>query len=360
MQKFIFTLLFLSNIVFAIDKVFIREYTYKASDYDSKVTARVNALNQVSELLLREVGVYIKSETKWDQTETKDGIEEIFEQKMDVITAGITKVEIIDEKWNWGEYWVKAKVTLNPKDIKKKIDDLVNNKEKFDQYEKLEKDNNKANAEIERLRKELKNVKSEKEQLELSKSYNKQVDILSAQDWFNKAFDVDGDEEKMIAFFIMATELDPEFAAAFHNLGVTYMRQNKNNKAEENLLKSLELDPENPYAYHNLGLVYINLKKYNEAEEKLLKAIELNYENSGIYNTLGLVCIKLKKYNKAEAYCIKSLELNPEYAFAYLNLGSIAAERDDDYDKMIQYYQKAAQVGHLGIQKWLKDNGHTW
>ena len=85
MRKFLFTLLFISNIAFAIDKVFIREYTYKASDYDSKITSRVNALEQVTEQLLREVGVYIKSETQWDRTETSSGFEEIYEKKMDII-----------------------------------------------------------------------------------------------------------------------------------------------------------------------------------------------------------------------------------------------------------------------------------
>ena len=124
MRKFLFIVLFLSNIVFAIDKVFIREYTYKASDYDSKITSRVNALEQVTEQLLREVGVYIKSETKWDKTETSSGIEELFEKKMNVITAGITKIEVIDENWTGIEYWVKAKVKLNPKDVLKQIDEI--------------------------------------------------------------------------------------------------------------------------------------------------------------------------------------------------------------------------------------------
>ena len=289
MRKFLFIVLILSNIVFAIDKVFIREYTYKASDYDSKVTARVNALNQVSELLLREVGVYIKSETQWDRTETSSGIEEIFEKKMDVITAGITKIEVIDEKWTGIEYWVKAKVKLNPKDVLKQIDALVNNKEKFDQYERLEKDNNKANAEIERLREELANVKSEKEQLELSKSYNKQVDKLSAQDWFSKAYDAneDGNIEKAISFYITAIELNPEYAIAYNNLGVLYYNQDEYDKAETNYLKAIALDPEYALSYKNLGVVYHNsdftlaLKYYRKAAQLGNQSIQKWLKDNG-------------------------------------------------------------------------------
>ena len=66
-MKLLYPLIILFAFSFAEQKTFIREYTYQASDYDSKVTARVNALNQVSELLLREVGVYIEKLYKFYQ-----------------------------------------------------------------------------------------------------------------------------------------------------------------------------------------------------------------------------------------------------------------------------------------------------
>ena len=69
MIKRITLLLFLSGCLFATDKTFVREYTYQASDYDSKVTSRANALEQVKRLLLEEVSVFMKSEVDWTQTE---------------------------------------------------------------------------------------------------------------------------------------------------------------------------------------------------------------------------------------------------------------------------------------------------
>ena len=68
MKQFIFIILF-TGILFAKDKTFVREYTYKASDYDSKVTSRSNALEQVKRILLEEVSVYMQSEIDWTQTE---------------------------------------------------------------------------------------------------------------------------------------------------------------------------------------------------------------------------------------------------------------------------------------------------
>ena len=349
MQKFIFTLIFLSNIVFAIDKVFFREYTYKASDYDSKVTARVNALNQVSELLLREVGVYIKSETKWDKKEINYEIEEIYEKKMDVITAGITRVEIIDEKWNWGEYWVKAKVTLNPKDIKKKIDDLVKNKEKFDQHEQLKKENNKANKEIERLRKELANVKSEKEQLELSKSYNKEVDKLSSLDWFYKAYETlkNGNIEKSILFYITAIELNPESLHANFNLGWIYMTQGKIDQAHTYLLKALEIESEYIDTYYNLA----SKGKNSQAETySLEKTIQLDPEQGGgvdVYIYLSYLSNHPLFYRKK--------------AFKYAKkAGPLGCENAQRFLKDIENAKKVARLGDENAQEWLKDFGHTW
>ncbi len=51
-RAIILILSFFCALLFAKEKTFVREYTYKASDYDSKVTSRVNALEQVKQLLL--------------------------------------------------------------------------------------------------------------------------------------------------------------------------------------------------------------------------------------------------------------------------------------------------------------------
>ena len=148
------------NILISEDKIFIEEYIYKGSDYDSKVNARANALEQVTEKLLRKVGVYIKSETIWDKKETKDGIQEIYEKNINVITAGTTKIEVIDEKWYENEYWVKDEIIIDTSNIQNKIDELINDKEDFREYLAIKEERNKAFKEIERLKQKLNQVKS--------------------------------------------------------------------------------------------------------------------------------------------------------------------------------------------------------
>ncbi len=395
MKNILFIILFLSSIVFTQDKVFIREYTYQASDYDSKVTARTNALNQVSELLLREVGVYIKSETNWDKTETSSGIEEIFEQKMDVITAGITRVEIIDEKWNWGEYWVKARVTLNPKDILKQIDALVGNQARFSKFDKLQKEKDDANKEIERLRKELLNVKSEKEQLKLSKSYNEESDKLIASDWMERGYDAyefEADNEKAKYCFAKTIKLNPNHVGAYNNLGVIFKDENNYKEAKSYFKKAIKIDSKNPDSYVNLGLVYYYENNFSKAEKNYLKAYKINPNSFVVNFNLGILYYKLEKFLDAEKYYGKAVEINPNHFAANNDLGNVYEElgqrdiAEKFYLKAIEleplnatvyknlgilyhstngsialkYYIKSAQLGDEGMQQWLKNNGYTW
>ena len=62
MKKRIALLLMLAGCLFATEKTFVHEYTYQASDYDSKVTSRANALEQVKTILLEEVSIFFQSE----------------------------------------------------------------------------------------------------------------------------------------------------------------------------------------------------------------------------------------------------------------------------------------------------------
>jgi hypothetical protein len=59
----------------AVDQIFVKEYTYYASELDSKVSCRANALVQVKRMLLEELGTYLESHTKVkDHQVTQDEI----------------------------------------------------------------------------------------------------------------------------------------------------------------------------------------------------------------------------------------------------------------------------------------------
>ncbi len=281
MKRLIILLLISMGFLFAAEKTFIREYTYQASDYDSKVTSRANALEQVKTILLEEVSVYMQSEFEMRDWEEQIGgkIEsgEFAEQRIIAITAGVTETKILDERWNGVEYWIKAEITLDPDDLKRKIDDIVKNKEKLKELEDVKKKADDALAEIERLKKELSESKSEAEQLRLTKAYNKETDALSATDWFQKGYNAGINEEydKSISFFLRAIELDPDYAVAYYNLGLAYYDQGNHTKAIELWEKAIELDPELAMAYNNRAVAYYYMKEYDKAWDDVYKTQSL-------------------------------------------------------------------------------------
>ena len=108
-------------------KIFIREYTYRASDSDSKNTARAIALEQVKRLLLEEVGVYIQGSIKNQESELNGVVSSLTKTDIQVLSAGIAQTKVLDEIWNGESFWLKAEIKVNEKDVLTKLDNLVNN-----------------------------------------------------------------------------------------------------------------------------------------------------------------------------------------------------------------------------------------
>ena len=142
------SLLFFSSPAIAETKVFVEEYTYQASEADSKISSRVIALEQVKRLLLEKLGTYLESETEVKNFQlTKDQIV--------ILTAGIVGAEIIDERWDGKTYSLRAKITADPKEVIKSIDLLRQDRQKTKELEETKKKADEALREVERLRKEL-------------------------------------------------------------------------------------------------------------------------------------------------------------------------------------------------------------
>ena len=111
----IIVLFFLPVLVMAETKTFIKEYSYQASESDSKVTSRNNALAQVKRQLLEELGSYLES-----HTEVKNY--ELNRDQIVGLTAGIVQTKILDEQWNGNVYWVKAEIKADPAAVSKAIE----------------------------------------------------------------------------------------------------------------------------------------------------------------------------------------------------------------------------------------------
>ena len=335
--------------VFAQTKTFIREYSYQASDYDSKVTARVNALEEVKRLLLEEVAVFIKSEFEMSEWEKQIGAEiesgEFTEKRLISITAGITQTEILEEKWTGVEYWLKARITIDPDEMKKQLDLILQDKEKTKELEKTRQMADDAREEIARLKHELESVKNENEQIALQNEYKKNVDQLDATDWFNKGYDAHLKKEydKAKSFYLRAIEINPDFSEAYNNLGVVYYKQGNHTDAIKCYKKAIEINPSNSTAYNNLGLVYGKQGNPSDAIKNFIKTIEINPDFSEAYNNLGVVYEKQGRYYDAIKCYNKAIEINPDCPKTYNDLGNIYGLQGNPSDA-IKSYRKAIEL----------------
>lgn len=115
-------LVFLPTILMAETKTFIREYTYQASESDSKITARAKALSEVKRLLLEEIGVYMESYTNYTtQDENGEVTKDFLHNEIKSMSAGITETKIVEEVWNGVQYFIRAEIEVDPTDVARKI-----------------------------------------------------------------------------------------------------------------------------------------------------------------------------------------------------------------------------------------------
>lgn len=163
----IFVLLF-TNVSLAGFVIFEKEYSYQASELDSKVSCRVIAMEQVKRLLLEELGTYLESKTEVKNFQlTKDQIT--------TLTAGIIRAEVIDEKWDGKVYYLKAKISADPDEVAKSVDVLRKDEQKTETLYNLAK-------EVARLKKELETAKvgGTKTDAKKIEEYNAAVEGLNA------------------------------------------------------------------------------------------------------------------------------------------------------------------------------------
>ncbi len=151
------------------------------------------------------------------------------------------------------------------------------------------------------------------------------------------------ENDKAIADFSKAIELDTKFAYPYYNRGNAYRNQQKYDQAIADYSKAIDLDLKYAYAYRSRGLAYANQQKYDEAIADYSKAIELDSKFANAYNNRGIAYDDLKEYPKAIADYSKAIELDPKYANAYHNRGN-AYYNQQEYAQAIADYSKTIEL----------------
>lgn len=319
-------------------KEYVREYTYYASDYDSKVIARTNALEQVKVLLLEEMSKFIISHEQM----TTNGSSENYNEDITTYVAGITETHIIDERWNGSSYWVKARISVDPDDVKERLDKVMNNKLLSDQLKSERLRIDKLLEENKRLRTQLTSSKSEKEKQTYVKAYSQGNQRLLATEWFDKGY-AETNKELQISYYTKAINLDPKYVYALNNRGTVYHKLGRYEDALTDFRKATDIDPGYALAYFNLGVTSKQMGRVSEAMSYYNKSLTLDSKYAKAYNNRGIIYHDSAKYDKALEDYNNSIHYDPTYVAAFYNRGityrkkGVLTSAANDFESAIRY-----------------------
>ena len=157
--------------------------------------------------------------------------------------------------------------------------------------------------------------------------------------------------QEAAAYYERAVGLDPGFAQAYAQLGVTYllledyggMAAGEAQAAAADMIgRALEIDDQLSEAYGALGLLKSNKGELEEAEKAYQRAIELN-PNHALAHMWYATLMRGKDHDRAWELINKSLELDPLSAVANTNVGYWLVD-DGKLNEAVKQFQHVIEI----------------
>jgi predicted O-linked N-acetylglucosamine transferase (SPINDLY family) len=137
-----------------------------------------------------------------------------------------------------------------------------------------------------------------------------------------KVLEAKADFDKAAKLYRRATLLEPDLAAAYHQLGNALLQQGNLTEAAASLSRCISIKPDSPEAINCLGSL---LEKAGRPEQSVVcyqKAISLKADYAEAHNNLGNVLKHLGRLDEAVASSRQAVFYRPDLAAAHCNLGS--------------------------------------
>ena len=321
-RGFLIALIISSHSVTAEEKEYVSDYEYQATDYDSKFTSRINAIDGLKTSLLEELGAYVQSVINVN----KDSLGNAYMTNDTVqITAGIISLKLLQEEWNRITYYVKGKMRADHDDVLKAVKALREDKQLENALRDSMSELDAARKEIEKLKNQMAQMQSAQQEQYAAK-YLDAVKNIEVEYMFQQAMlaRIDGDFEKAVKLFRELAEKG--YAKAQSRLGHMYEK--------------------------GMGVE----QDYGKAIEWYKKAVAKGYAGSlaqiGFLYERGLG-VKAKPEKAVELY---QQAVNAGNKYAKTRLGQLYVQGhivEQNYDKALQLFEDAAKDGNGKGNAWL-------
>jgi tetratricopeptide (TPR) repeat protein len=239
-----------------------------------------------------------------ERTLKQDDTSEEFSQKIEAITAGIVEMKTLDERWDGATYYIKAEMAVDPKDLERRIAEVLNDKQKTQELEEARKQRTALEAELQKLKQDLETTKDQA----LQPTYQAKAYELATKQKGDKAFEGQL-YATAVANYQGAAKDNPNDAEMFFKLGVAYHNQTKYREAMEQLKISVRLNPNNADAHYYIALSAYALKQYDDMFIPLEKCMELQPKDKRC--TCGLVYAHYAVHNQQLAlrWCARAKKM---------------------------------------------------
>jgi superkiller protein 3 len=145
---------------------------------------------------------------------------------------------------------------------------------------------------------------------------------MVAQSMANIYTDYLRNSQAAIAYYDMASVLNPEDVENYIQMGLLYFQKDDFANAESVYLKAIKASPKMPKLYSNLGYLRWMANDVEQAIVYYKRAIELDDTYEIPINNLGVIHLDLLgDVESAIGYFQQAIALNANYALAYYNLG---------------------------------------
>lgn len=308
-------ILLIPDMTNAEQRVIVKEYTYKASDIDSKLSSRAIALEQVKRIVLEEIGslVYVKTEVKNYQLES---------DQITSLTAGIVGIKVLDEIWDGESYYIKAQATVDDENIAKDINALLQSQNQAAEIENINKKVDELLVEIEKLKADIQSMPDQSSQKqEYLARYEDSINQLRSMELVQDSYVSinSGNYEAAKSTLNNAYALSPVVVGptVYIARSIVYARQNQYQQAFSNLDRSLTLNPQIAHRVAlNRAFVYERSGNKEKALNEINNAILLNprfapayHQKASAYQQQGypekardnkMLAIKIQKQERRE------------------------------------------------------------
>lgn len=171
-----------------------------------------------------------------------------------------------------------------------------------------------------------------------------------------------GDLRAAEQMFMRVTEIDPDFADGWVNIGRARIQEGRTDEAQSVLLEALKRDSDLAKTHFFLGMTYKNQGEYEKALEHLWTAEGQYPRDRVVLNQIGRILFLQRNFMEAVEIFNRVLEIDPEDLQAHYNLMlCFRALRDTEraqHQQALYLRFKADESAESNLGEFLRDHPH--